>query len=870
MRIRRLSATDPEIIGKMSSLTLFFSAILFFTSKQCASVEVARRIEKSTRIAFSSRFSNTVEIGDRRRYSSECDVCVFNFPDEPRKAQKIYKFHAFNVFLNCKFANWTVKRIYDVFVLSPLFYQYKFQNFDRYDEEYGSRFDGYIDGFMTEFDGNAEHFVRVLSAVLDSTPRDARYDGTTDVLKALKSLRLKINLVLKKRADDMPPGRGRSDFETIRLLLADMIGLQRFLSINCPEIPSTKKNSRFYGYWIAFDHGLTNRDIKNVMRIVDDKLRSANEPFCTLPNDLLENVLHLRFGNPTVSSYVKDAIDRASSVPSNGYSELIDRYCDIDVVFEYQDLVLNVVFELIETRVKELAGKKCLDENTTATIGAIYSRMKTDESDFPAYMVDGFRDLSTIKNETTTGDGCGTQDATSRTVCELLTFVGTNVDDIKRLEGFFSSVRRERDGLGGPLPPDEKRAHFLNNENNSFADGCSFVRNVYSLCFQAIANLNGYADDRTARGSYRKTLHRTEFAEVSDKIFGYCFAVIEHGPNGNVREIALDAAVVVVNTPIKSVNKVQNTDVLRGFKVIMNEMNGYHVRFCTTDKTNFSIFNNLDFDNFGNRRSIDRSMTAIFEANGYAIGDSYFEDFRRRGVRFLKLHTLNGSWIKSGEIADVIVKFEDRIRVYWKGSVQNLSDIFDYEEQIVFDSRNLYALYDVYFLYTAAIVFVQIKDVVTSRSRSTFNDLNAVKQNLNTGNVTTWYDLFPRKITYFVQDIDKLFDVEMYVGEENGVKAKKKWLKRKMEIIEKRFTKSNIVFMRKKFGRSLTFKEMQADWKLLSSLITTLKKVSKAFAKIKFGTSIRSDDRPDRQISIRGDSDNDNRNQNQNKTVFEN
>lgn len=776
----------------MLSSTLFFAVFLFLTPKRCASSTVTKEIEKCTEIKFSSRFFHTIKIRDEDR-TVEDGICLFNIPDDHQQVKKNYKIHGFGVFLGCKFANWTINKIYDVFKLSPLFYQHKFRYFEYYDEEYKGHFDAYIDAFATEFDGNMERFVKILSEVLDLIPEDT-YFNDSDVLKALKSLRLKVNLVLKKRADGRPE-RSKSDFETVRLLLTDMIELQRFLSINCSEIPSTRKNSQFYGYWVSIDHGLTSKDVRTVMEIVDNKLKTEKAPnTCTLPNDLLDKMTYSSSDDAVISSLIDDVtvnVSPTETVPLNRYLETVDRYYDADAVFEYQELVLIAVLKLTATKVKRLVDDDCLRNDVAAKIRTVYESMKKNAADLPAYMVDGFRILTTIGSADRVDDDGdrnegGDRDETlnrvtlktglpSLSVPELLAFVETNVDDMACLHRFFSSVRREHDKFYA-APLTAKRAVPLDGDGDAFRNACGFVQNIYSLGFQAIANLNGYADNKAIRGSYRKYAHHAEFIDVAKKIFEYCFVVIDHSSDADIRKIALDAAIVIVNMPITRVRDVQFTDVLRGFKVIMNETNRYNTTFCTTDKTNFLIFNNMNFNNFGNRHLIDRSMAEIFKANGYKIGAGYFRDLRMRGVQFLKLHILNKSWIKSKEITDVIVKFKDKIKVYWKGSAQNLSEIFDYEEQVVFNSRHLFALYDMYFMYSAAIILVYIRNVVLS-SNAMVNDLADIKQKLDTGNGGSWCDLFPRRMTYFVKDIDTLFDVDI----NTRVKDNKKKLKQKME-----------------------------------------------------------------------------------------
>lgn len=61
-------------------------------------------------------------------------------------------------------------------------------------------------------------------------------------------------------------------FKIIQLLLVELIQLQQFLTMNCPEIPGNKKNTQFYGYWVTIDHKLTNNSINQVMKVVRREL----------------------------------------------------------------------------------------------------------------------------------------------------------------------------------------------------------------------------------------------------------------------------------------------------------------------------------------------------------------------------------------------------------------------------------------------------------------------------------------------------------------------------------------------------------------------------------------------------------------------
>lgn len=115
-------------------------------------------------------------------------------------------------------------------------------------------------------------------------------------------------------------------------------------------------NSQFYGYWKSIDHNIMSENIETIMMMVNNKLKAENEPFCTLPNNIhLENFLHLSFGNKMISSYVTDVSNNISTVPLNKYLAIIDKYYDIDVTIEYQDLIFIAILRLIEIKLKKLA-----------------------------------------------------------------------------------------------------------------------------------------------------------------------------------------------------------------------------------------------------------------------------------------------------------------------------------------------------------------------------------------------------------------------------------------------------------------------------------------------------------------------------------
>lgn len=724
------------------------------------------RIEKNTKLSYSSTLFNSVKIGSGGgggggAKTSECEICMTNAPGEIQAdLREKYKPYAFRVFLGCKFASWAANKIHDVLRLSPRFYQHRFRSSDRYRDEFnGPVFERSADASLTDLNENVASFVDVLSALADSIPDDDSYDTDAFVAKTLTSLLMKTRRVQEMRKESRGDG-AESDFGTARLLLADMVELQKFMSMHCSEKPGRKNNPRLYGYWTDADRRPTDEDVALVMDIVDEKFklrppRKENDPSGCVPKIIGPNASAEPYGD-IITDIVNGATVRVSRDERSSlkrFWEHIQTHYDVDVIFEYQHLLYVAVFNLLYAKINDVYRDKESRRKIVPDFEFTYLKITQNRDRLPAYLVDGFRALSATlelladrRNEL--HDEVMFENLDTRIgISELLRIFDSHVEDIACFNRVFRSVRREHDKSYVPLSK-VKPALIPDRPVGTSENGCSFFKNVYSLCYRAIFLVQRFKESAEPRA--RET-HLERFKETCDDIHKYCLVAFEKIPNVGVRKTALDIAIIVSNMPMTHVPHLKSTEVSRIFNVIMNEIDGYAVTNCTASGSDFLTFNNIDYNDVGSRHSIDESVNAFFFTNVRDFSADEFVGARERGKWFLRLRIFNRSYVFG---SGVIRRFNDRISVKWKGSVQSLVEVFDYEQYLVLNPRNLYALYHLYFVYRAAVVFVQIEDVVLKRNKLRFmtKGFDDIRQDLN----DNWCDLFPRQMKHLVTGMDKL------------------------------------------------------------------------------------------------------------------
>lgn len=291
----------------------------------------------------------------------------------------------------------------------------------------------------------------------------------------------------------------------------------------------------------------------------------------------------------------------------------------------------------------------------------------------------------------------------------------------------------------------------------------------------------------------RADVHQKSFEETSNDNFDYCFVVFDNSSDNAFRKLALDVLIIMSNMPTHEGYLLgrRNTDLIRGIKVIMNEMNSFDVKHCTTNVSNFLIFKKISFKNFGNHHLIYESMTTFFAKIGYKLSYVILNENKRKANIFIDLKLFNEWFVKNSKLIQYFLK---KINIIWRGSVQSVEGVFIYEEYIILNPRHLYELYDMYFAFNAAIVFVHLKTVVhVGDNDLSFisNNFTAVIEILNM-NGENWCKMFPQKMQFLEDDINTLL-----YNFKNHTDGNMLILFKKMKNIENKPNELNIVLIEK-------------------------------------------------------------------------
>lgn len=141
-----------------------------------------------------------------------------------------------------------------------------------------------------------------------------------------------------------------------------------------------------------------------------------------------------------------------------------------------------------------------------------------------------------------------------------------------------------------------------------------------------------------------------------------------------------------------------NSSLVRFLHQIMSEFNGFALEFCgPIEFNNVLLFNNIDFDEVGLHINTDQKFNDFFETAGLtAVPNAANELFT-----FTKLTTVFSK--KSEDFR----MFNDVVKVYWKGEMTNIVDIYLTLTSAVAAPFYVLGLYDIYFKFSLTVLFYE-------------------------------------------------------------------------------------------------------------------------------------------------------------------
>lgn len=384
-----------------------------------------------------ARSDNRNELGDLKEFvkimSTDNEKCtkivrILGYPedisiffthfDSPKEI-----WHDFYTAISCKFAQWTINKIFHFLKHTPLFYQKNYEKLSVYKKAFGHLFKELMTLFV-EFDTHVERFIQTLHEFSNQYSNVTYYNDFT-IVNALVSLRYKMFFMKSYYNNKIQFNRYKSlytpDTRIVQLIVEEMNEIQRFLSLNCSVVAqlSNTNHPQFTGYWITeIDRNADNINISSLLSVVTEPLHLKSDRLqCSVPQMLFTNFLSLK---NLISHDIKNAqlkflqIDSFStffsfSNPDDEQTKIsisnilkhAEEFLDTELLLRYQDCVLTTIMKLVLNKTE----KMLLDKETNLSlvynlIENLNSSINNSIKEFPELFVNGFKILNEMLNKT--------------------------------------------------------------------------------------------------------------------------------------------------------------------------------------------------------------------------------------------------------------------------------------------------------------------------------------------------------------------------------------------------------------------------------------------------------------------------------------
>lgn len=738
----------------------------------------------------------------------------------------ISKLHAIYFMTNCEFAHRTVFKIYEFIKMCPLFYRNEFQHNDLYDEENKEEFRKNLKSFLA----NAHLFDSLLKALhvyFMYKSKVSLHHDTAVMIKTLLSLLVKSYYISSSISDETKSFI--SDVNIIRLILIDMIDIQRFLLMGCPEVPACGENLQMYGIWVLIDAAeATNQNFDKLLNVTRRSVEYDNLSVRDCKTEQLFGIISIDLNDDDFKdiSTAKIRITRDKSISIEDVLKQTKTNFDIHLLSWYHDLILSAVtIQIVKKGWRLTLYPKLLTKQLCKDVLALLTNIqfKLQPEFVPSHVIEGLEILkkriikyiqttdvfrmerretqyinwlSNTKIDTGKLQASMSHAAFGVTVLRLLQLILDNVSNFKCLYLLFNPVKESYDKFHKPLAI---HTQFLRPEINAriVLEECNFVTTIYSICYQGYAFMNGYIDSSLSED---KTMFLSATTNAILYVKNSFLLVVKKGTsNADMLKIAYDVSTILVNFSLDFKRNLLDVEVKRIFSVIMNEMNSYSIKYCVSNGSNFFAYNNVNFYEIGNAFLADKSIRTFME-NG--VNNFEFNDFKfRNSVNEKDYRFLNVQHFMADCMTRSIAykAYSETILVNWNGSVQTIKSIFEYERNLIICTPpTVNALYEVYFKFCAGVVFCRIKEILANNKhlKDVKTGFKAISETL--GKRSSWLDFFPMEMNDILLSIDNWF---LYL-EEDWIKKKKVYhkqelisrLRRNIKLVEEKFEDEHISF----------------------------------------------------------------------------
>lgn len=562
--------------------------------------------------------------------------------------------------------------------------------------------------------------------------------------------------------------------------------IQRSLVLNCLHVTADGSNSHFYGYDIQNNHEerlLRTQFLNSITNSV--VLTAGTKSECSLSQILLEEFIpqskenRTGFKSEIFATNVNIADDTSlteKTVTIESIYNHIKITYDSEAIFVYQDSIIATIMKIIFKQILECSRKSYFNvRDISCEIEEIYNRISVDDTKFPKYLVDGF----TILYKTFIANFHFSLDRLqkfhdsliainlpknyitepSKKIPYLKTILLEIRKGIKSLQCFQESYKSMHDKHQKYYVPfkNSKTALFQNysvKDNQHSKRVCTFTINIYSLCFQANMFHQNISDKFFPGENHRLKIR---FVSALKDLRHYFLLFIKKRSSVDKRllKMAYTIAPILVNAVER--NYFNHQEVNDALLLVMVEMNSIGMQYCQTSKSNFLLFNKINFFEMGNKKLIDKAMNEFyrfsvdnFEDNDLNVTSIDLNEFQYFNVNYLYIN-----FIKNSSAVHV---YENIIKFYWDGQAQSIRYIYQDSRILLKNSHNFYALFDLHFKFFVTAVYYEIELVYESYNLNEIN-YKADKAAEIIKNCRLAKNIFPRALESLVHDVNDFLNL---------------------------------------------------------------------------------------------------------------
>ncbi|VVC38675.1 Hypothetical protein CINCED_3A012403 [Cinara cedri] len=772
----------------MNTLHLFCFTTIFLSVKSIPD-EIKLDIENKISITIPHNCCEYIKLIKIDSKVKWCEVCSCD-EAEPDKVNAFYSA------LTCKFATWTLNKIYHecIHKYPDFYYTTKFERHYKNFIELSN----FIERLKIDLKDINEYIIQFRTIIDDFLRLNshASYYSDKTILKIFVSIEIKFGLILTEGI------KKKTQIDIIQMVIEEIIALQSFLSINCSNQSASSKNSRFYDFWLEFDDikeeynkkskFILQTDIFNVITTfeslnLDKNIKKAGD--CNVQHILLNN-MKIKDAKGSFFEDISNTRLRISGNINKSISDMLD-LINIERNENANEIDLPVYFEDgfdILSKVVDI----CPNDKTDTQCIHLLSILKSYHTELTEGI--GLTHLNSYSCDLN-------QDLDSSTIYlqTILEFLKVNINELTCFNKYFKWLRNERYDYYVPYMDNKYRFLYFEPEHkiNKFYktnEGCDFVLNIYTLCYQVVMFLNNGIDNLDTK---KDTLFLTRAQRIIDNIVKCFLTIITYNEQIYDRDLINMSYNITILLISQRDRKAKYDETLyyskRIFNVVMNELNTYGIKHCDISKRDFLLFNNINFMEFGVGKSPTEMTINLFKKSfNIAISPKSIDDKNLESDEYghLNLNFLHRNFIKK---SGIINQYNSKIMIYWKGKKLSFLSIIGNMMKFCIQPKFLFAFYDMYFKFHIAVLFWEVRDIINKEKKwftieNLFADLRCVLSHLNDSN-------FPSELLHIVKQIQLVMSLK--IGDEIDLNHQNIYFYRlgqKSNEIEDKFKKLNFVF----------------------------------------------------------------------------